>query len=689
MYSVPKIKKFNTITQQSQKSWRSNLSSDSKRNIILQDIIQNLILIKDDLISFFENNKEYLFPTDNEEYICLDTSTSIVPAEELLYRLIDILKNDDFISRLEEASSTIESLSKELEEAKIEIKKYTTKKNNDGPLSSNRSFVSDSMSNELINKLKEKNLINQKISKDYDNLIDEYIAGLSQKSEYERQIRNLEENLKNMEITKIKNEELVEKNKQMNDEIFLIKNELNDLKQVNNKLYEENIKTKDELQRMYKLIEFKNKEYSDLTEKNKLLIKNEYIANMQIQRNEDKLKLCCDNLKSEKERNKEIIDNLEKQINEKEEEINNMRKKLKNNMSAFLKENDSNCFKYILDEINNKLKIVYKGGIICSIPKYSREIPPSFYRRKKNKIISNIHPNLSNINENSTSINNYKPMTMSKNKFTEINNFNITYKLSKNEYEFDYSNSEHNHSNSKSNDDSMSHSSFRLDKLYEQTCSNDSNKSILSNKESNHKSISSSGKKALKKCFSQNVANFLSEEKNKKKNNEKKSEDIRRARTEKLKNFMNSNKIGKNMMKVNSFGLGFDVISIKEEKDEDNLSICNFDIQLNNQINIDSNANNNTIVDNNFCSTSKFLENSSIAPDMKIKEINKMLIINHVDEFELNRKYLYPKNVKLNVKKINVKRIIHINKEKKGNISNNIDVNKNVNIDNNEKCNIF
>ena len=686
MYSVPKIKKFNTITQQSQKSWRSNLSSDSKRNIILQDIIQNLILIKDDLISFFENNKEYLFPTDNEEYICLDTSTSIIPAEELLYRLIDILKNDDFISRLEEASSTIESLSKELEEAKKEIKKYTTKKNNDGPLSSNRSFINDNISNELINKLKEKNLINQKIAKDYDNLIDEYIAGLNQKSEYEHKIRNLEENLKNMENTKIKNEELAEKNKQMNDEIFLIKNELNELKQVNNKLYEENIKTKDELQRMYKLIEFKNKEYSDLTEKNKLLIKNEYIANMQMQRNEDKLKLCCDNLKAEKERNKEIIDNLEKQINDKEEEINNMRKKLKNNMSAFLKENESNCFKYLIDEINNKLKIVYKGGIICSIQKYSREIPASFYHRKKNKIISNIHPNLSNINENSISINNYKPMTMSKNKFTEINNFNITYKLSKNQYEFDNSNSEHNHSNSKSNDDSMSHSSFRLDKLYEQISSN---KSILSNKESNHKPISSSGKKVLKKCFSQDFVNFLSEEKNKKKHNEKKIEDIRRARTEKGKHFMNLNKIGQNMMKVNSFGLGSDVISIKEEKDEDNISICNFDIQLNNQSNIDSNVNNNKIADNNFCSTSNFLENSSIAPDMKMKEINKMLIINHVNEFELNRKYLYPKNVKLNVKKVNVKRIIHVNKEKKENISNNINVNRNVNIDNNERCNIF
>ena len=232
MYSVPKIKRFSSITEQGQKSWRSNLSSNSKRNIILQDIIHNLDLIKDDLISFFENNKEYLFPTDNEEYICIDSSSSIVPAEELLYRLIDILKkNDDFISRLEEASSTIDSLAKELDEAKKEIKKYTTKKSNDDPLSSYRSGISDNISKELLNKLKEKNLINQKISKDYDNLIDEYISGLTQKSEYEQKIRNLEDNLKNFENIKIKNEELTEKNKQMNDQIFLIKNELNELKQ--------------------------------------------------------------------------------------------------------------------------------------------------------------------------------------------------------------------------------------------------------------------------------------------------------------------------------------------------------------------------------------------------------------------------------------------------------------------------
>ena len=176
MYCVPKIKRFNTITQQAQKSWRSNLSSDSKRNFILQDITQNLILIKEDLISFFENNKDYLFPTDNEEYICLDNSSSIIPTEELLYRLIDILKNNDFISRLDEASSTINSLSKQLNEAKSEIKKLIKEKNNDNESSfRDYSELNGGFSKELLlNKIKEKNIINQKISTEYDNLIDDY-----------------------------------------------------------------------------------------------------------------------------------------------------------------------------------------------------------------------------------------------------------------------------------------------------------------------------------------------------------------------------------------------------------------------------------------------------------------------------------------------------------------------------------
>ena len=121
MYRVPKIKRFSTITEQSQQSWRSNLSSESKRHIFLQDISQNLLLLKEDLVNFFENNKDYLFPTENEEYISLNTSSIIVSPEELLYRLIDIIKSNDFIYRLEEASTTITSLSKQLDEVKSDF----------------------------------------------------------------------------------------------------------------------------------------------------------------------------------------------------------------------------------------------------------------------------------------------------------------------------------------------------------------------------------------------------------------------------------------------------------------------------------------------------------------------------------------------------------------------------------------
>ena len=60
MYCVPKIKRFDTITQQSQISWRSNLSSESKRHVFLQDMAQNLLLIRDDLSNYFKDNKEYL-----------------------------------------------------------------------------------------------------------------------------------------------------------------------------------------------------------------------------------------------------------------------------------------------------------------------------------------------------------------------------------------------------------------------------------------------------------------------------------------------------------------------------------------------------------------------------------------------------------------------------------------------------
>ena len=650
MYSVPKIKRFNTITQQAQKSWRSNLSSDSKRNIILQDITQNLILIKDDLISFFENNKEYLFPTDNEEYICLDSSSSMIPAEELLYRLIDILKNDDFISRLEEASSTIDSLSKQLNEAKNEIKKYT-KKINEGHLSSNRSEYNGYISKELINKINEKNKLNQKISTDYDNLIDEYVSGIKQKMENEEKIRNLEENLKNFENTKIKNEELSENNKQLKDENFLMKNELNDLKKVNNKLYEDNIKAKDELQKLYKLIEYKNKEYADLNDKNKELLKDNYTCSMEYQRNEEKLKLCLNNIKDEKEKSKKLIDDLEKKINEKEEEIDNMNKKIKNSITNLIEQNKNKNLEYILDEINNKLKIVYKGRIICRIPKFNREIPTSFYHRKKYKIISNIHPDQSDICENSiNSINNYKPMTLSKNnKICEINNFNITYKLSKNEYEFDYSGSSNNISN-KSN--SHSHSSFRLDQLVGESSSNSKSEEKHVGPKNNN-IINSEKIQNLKKCFSNNFYNYLSSNKSDKNKNmiiRRAMTDIRRGKILKK---------NKNMFKINSFG--FDVESIKEEKEEDNMSMNNFDIRLNSKKVIEKISKKEV---KDFCSMSNLLESGSVEPVICKNDNSKIFVINHVEDFIINRLYCYPKNMKLNLKKISVKRVIHVNKNK-------------------------
>ena len=656
MYCVPKIKRFNTITQQAQKSWRSNLSSDSKRNFILQDITQNLILIKEDLISFFENNKDYLFPTDNEEYICLDNSSSIIPTEELLYRLIDILKNNDFISRLDEASSTINSLSKQLNEAKSEIKKLIKEKNNDNESSfRDYSELNGGFSKELLlNKIKEKNIINQKISTEYDNLIDDYLSGLSQKMRCEQKIKILEENLKTFEKTKLKNEELAEENKHMKDELFLVKNELNDVKKANNKLYEDNIKTKDELQRLYKLVDFKNTEYLDLTEKNKQLLKDNYTCSMELQRKEEKLRLSMKNEKAEKEKNKEIIDDLEKQINDKEKELNNLRAKIKNNISNLLEENKNGHFKYVLDEINNKLKIVYKGHIICGVSKYDREIPPSFYNRKKYRINSKIHPDKTDICEsnNKSNANNYKPMTLSKN--NEINNFNITYKLSNNQYEFDCSGSSNNRSNN-----SMSNNSFRLDKLCEQVSDSFLSNSDSKPKTKNTKTAKISEKnnkiytevKNMHKIFSKNFEN---------KNILRRSlTDIKGRRSILMKNNIN-------LLKKN---FGFDVESIKEEKDEDNMSVSNFDIQLKSKNEKEKIISNKEI--NKFICMSQLLESGSgsILPveNRKEDDWNYFLVVNHVDDFVLNKLYTYPKNLKLNVKEIKVKRIIHVNKNNNSN----------------------
>ena len=479
MYRVPKIKKFNTITQQSQISWRSNLSSETKSKILIQDISQNLLLLKDDLVNYFESNKDFLFPTSNEEYICLDSSAFMVSPEDLLYKLIDIIKNNDFIYRLEEASDTIISLSKQLAEVKAELGKLIQKGNHDDSLSSFRSDYQGIISQELINKLKEKNKINKKIIKDYDNLVDDYILGLSQKSEYEIKIKNLENDLRDFHNIKIKNEELSMNNKQMVDELFLNKNEIDELKRINNKFYEENIKMKDELQRLNKVIEFKNKECIENAEKNNQLSKDIYTNNMKLQRNEDKLKLIMENLNNDKEKNKILIQDLEKKICDKDKEIKQLQIKLQNCIKNFIEDNKDEDLEFVLDEMNDKLKIIYKGNVICSISKFKREFQTNFLSNKKFKINSKIHPNLSEIKKDNNLIN--RKMTFSNNpKICEINNFNLTYKLSHNEYDIDYSNSS---KNKLSNDSKGNSSSICLDKLCQQISN-----SVPSNQQSNLKS---------------------------------------------------------------------------------------------------------------------------------------------------------------------------------------------------------
>ena len=75
---------------------------------------------------------------------------------------------------------------------------------------------------------------------------------------------------------------------------------------------------------------------------------------------------------------------------------------------------------------------------------------------------------------------------------------------------------------------------------------------------------------------------------------------------------------------------------------------------------------------------SNFLETDSIVPVQKKNDDN--FIINCVDDFTIRRKYFYPNNVKLNIKKINVKRIIQLKKKDE----------KNIKIsDDSDKCQIF
>ena len=651
MYRVPKIKKFNTITQQSQISWRSNLSSETKSKILIQDISQNLLLLKDDLVNYFESNKDFLFPTSNEEYICLDSSTFMVSPEDLLYKLIDIIKNNDFIYRLEEASNTIMSLSKQLEEVKIELSKLIKKGNHDDSLSSFRSDYQGAMSQELINKLKEKNKINKKIIKDYDNLVDDYILGLSQKSEYELKIKNLENDLRDFQNIKIKNEELSMNNKQMADEIFLNKNEIEELKKINNKLYEENIKTKDELQRLNKIIEFKNKECIETVEKNNQLSKDIYASNMKLQRNEDKIKLIMENLNHDKEKNKIIIQDLENKICDKDKEIQQMQIKLQNSIKNFIEDNKDENLEFVLDEMNDKLKIIYKGNVICSISKFKREFQTSFLSNKKFKINSNIHPNLSEIKKDNNLIN--RKLTFSNNpKICEINNFNLTYKLSHNEYDIDYSNSS---KNKLSNNSKGNNSSICLDKL----CQEISN-SVTSNQQSNLKSKSKSIKKNNANDYVNNFFNNY---------HERNQQKLRRAMTD----FKIGKRINNNISRIQSFGI--DVESIKEEKEEDNISICSFDCKLNSKKISNSGKKEKS---KSFSQISNFLETDSFAP--VIKNNNNKFIINCVEYFTIKRKYFYPDNVKLNLRKINIKRIIPANNDKDININNN---------NNSEECKIF
>mgnify|MGYP006873166802 FL=1 len=75
---------------------------------------------------------------------------------------------------------------------------------------------------------------------------------------------------------------------------------------------------------------------------------------------------------------------------------------------------------------------------------------------------------------------------------------------------------------------------------------------------------------------------------------------------------------------------------------------------------------------------SSFLDTNSFIP-LKKENVNNF-IINCVENFSINRKYFYPNNVRLNIKKINIKRIIPI--------ENDTDKNENISNDS-EICEIF
>ena len=127
-------------------------------------------------------------------------------------------------------------------------------------------------------------------------------------------------------------------------------------------------------------------------------------------------------------------------------------------------------------------------------------------------------------------------------------------------------------------------------------------------------------------------------------------------------------KNNRNLLK-NSFG--FDIESIKEEKDEDNMSISNFNINLKSKKEKETEKIISNKDINRFIYLNQLIESGS---DSVVPAVNKnkndwnnILVVNHVEDFGLNKLYTYPKNMKLNIKKINVKRIIHVNKNKNNN----------------------
>lgn len=655
MYKVPKIKKFNSIIQQGQKSWRSNLSSNSKRNILIYDIAQNLSILQDDLTNFFQNNNHIIYPSANEEYICFDKSSNISPTEELLYRLIDILKNDDYITRIEEAISAINSLSQELEETKSELKLMKAKKYKEDNLSSYRGNLSKIQCKELFDKLKERSLINQEITEDYDNLYRAFISLNTTNSELHQKVKILEANLKLLKGIEKKHQALSDEFNYIKEENTSLKNKINELKASNDKLFEDAKRAKEELQENEKMMEFHNNDYTNLNYKNRDLSKEIYVYKINLERSQEKLKLCMEELKEEKEKNELIINNLENKIIEKDKQINEMRRDTILNFSQLLEENNKGLLDFVLEK--NVLKLFYNRKFICNIKKYTIENENKTCYIKKHNIISNIYPSFSPIHNNNFPKN--KPRTLTKNNsnFCEINNFNFFYKLSKNEYEYD-SGSSKKHSKSP-----KEQTSFRLDEIYDQI-----SQSYISKSKSLHqskKSKSDSKNKSnncgiIRKSLTMRLNSFSN------KKNNKTELMLKRAMTDVKK----QNNISRNKLtRIKTFG--FDVESIKEEKDEDSISITNFDLKIrskscsNENKNVQNNSKKSKIKD--FSSISNFIENSICKGENKTED-EKVFVMNHVCDLFINKYYCYPNNLKIKLKKINIQRIVHMNNKEDKNV---------------------